>query len=90
MKEQLRAKLAAVGQEHLLAFWDQLGDAEQSTLAAQLESVDVSAVGQHPHFQGWVVVAPGDGQCPFKDILGAIVTVRGQAQAIPMVGEDPP
>jgi UDP-N-acetylglucosamine/UDP-N-acetylgalactosamine diphosphorylase len=39
-KEQLLARLAPAGQEHVLAYWDQLSPAEQQGLAEQLAHVD--------------------------------------------------
>ena len=43
-KEQLRARLAPFGQEHVLAFWDQLDEPAQSELAAQLEALDLRLI----------------------------------------------
>ncbi|MBO5797716.1 MAG: UDPGP type 1 family protein, partial [Clostridia bacterium] len=34
------AVLAAEGQEHLLAYWEELSEAEQTALLAQIEEVD--------------------------------------------------
>lgn len=44
----LRERLAKVGQEHLLAFHDRLGVAEQDALRAQIAAIDLEAV------PGWV------------------------------------
>ena len=38
--ESLVAKLTAAGQEHLLAFWDELNDEQQSSLVEQVEAID--------------------------------------------------
>lgn len=38
--EQLRSKLAPLGQEHLLAFWDRLSEPERATLARQIDEID--------------------------------------------------
>lgn len=38
---QLRERLAAYGQQHLLAFWSQLSFAQQQQLATQIEGVDL-------------------------------------------------
>lgn len=40
VKEKLSSILASHGQEHLLAFWDQLNDNEQQALAAQIGRID--------------------------------------------------
>ena len=40
MKQPLEQKLAAAGQQHLLAFWDELAAEEQQRLAGQIEDVD--------------------------------------------------
>jgi UDP-N-acetylglucosamine/UDP-N-acetylgalactosamine diphosphorylase len=40
MKQRLEQKLASAGQEHVLAFWDELSLAEQERLAAQIDDVD--------------------------------------------------
>jgi UDP-N-acetylglucosamine/UDP-N-acetylgalactosamine diphosphorylase len=39
-KDRLIARLAPIGQEHLLAFWDKLAAAEQEQLARQIEGID--------------------------------------------------
>jgi UDP-N-acetylglucosamine/UDP-N-acetylgalactosamine diphosphorylase len=44
-KERLLARLAPLGQEHLLAFWDQLSPAEQEQLARQIEAIDPAVLG---------------------------------------------
>ena len=38
--DELRRRLAAVGQEQLLRFWDELDDAGRAKLSAQLEAID--------------------------------------------------
>lgn len=40
--DQLAARLAPVGQQHLLRFWPQLSDAQRTKLAAQIEALDFS------------------------------------------------
>ena len=40
----LVAHLADVGQEHLLAYWDELGDAERIALVEQIEQVDFQQI----------------------------------------------
>jgi UDP-N-acetylglucosamine/UDP-N-acetylgalactosamine diphosphorylase len=46
--EALRAKLAGVGQEHVLAFWATLGPAQQAALLGQVGAIDLDRV------PGWV------------------------------------
>jgi UDP-N-acetylglucosamine/UDP-N-acetylgalactosamine diphosphorylase len=38
---RLAAKLAPIGQEHLLAFWEELGAAERKQLARQIDEIDL-------------------------------------------------
>jgi UDP-N-acetylglucosamine/UDP-N-acetylgalactosamine diphosphorylase len=40
LQSQLLEKLAPIGQQHLLAFWDQLGAQEQARLAEQIGGID--------------------------------------------------
>ncbi len=40
MFEQLKKKLKEFGQEHLLAFWDELSNGEKEELALQIEAID--------------------------------------------------
>ncbi|MBX3363743.1 MAG: UDPGP type 1 family protein [Phycisphaeraceae bacterium] len=42
--EAIRARLASVGQEHLLRFWDQLTPDRQSNLVSELERIDTSGL----------------------------------------------
>src|SRR4029450_1078438 len=44
-KERLLALLAPLGQQHLLAFWDRLSDAEQDQLARQIDAIDPAVLG---------------------------------------------
>lgn len=44
--EPLLQKLSAVGQQHLLQFWDQLSSSERGVLAEQIERVDFAALRQ--------------------------------------------
>jgi UDP-N-acetylglucosamine/UDP-N-acetylgalactosamine diphosphorylase len=46
MADTLRAKCEAAGQPQLLHFWDRLAEAEQRTLAAQIESLDLDRVNR--------------------------------------------
>jgi UDP-N-acetylglucosamine/UDP-N-acetylgalactosamine diphosphorylase len=43
-KEELLQKLRPFGQDHLLAFWDELGDGSRQKLATQINSIDFAAV----------------------------------------------
>ncbi len=43
-KEQLLSLIGDSGQEHILAFWNELNDAEKATLAEQIQSIDFSSV----------------------------------------------
>ncbi|MGI9429547.1 MAG: UTP--glucose-1-phosphate uridylyltransferase [Bythopirellula sp.] len=43
-KQALEARLKPAGQEHLLAFWDELNPSEQANLAAQIESIDLDSI----------------------------------------------
>ena len=42
--EGLVERLKVAGQEHLARFWDELGDAEQASLSAQIASIDLAAL----------------------------------------------
>jgi UDP-N-acetylglucosamine/UDP-N-acetylgalactosamine diphosphorylase len=44
MKDELLAALVPYGQEHLLAFWDQLDDAVRKSLARQIHGVDLDLI----------------------------------------------
>lgn len=44
--EALRERLTPFGQEHLLAFWDELTDEQRQTLAAQIEQIDFALMRQ--------------------------------------------
>ena len=44
--KQLLARLQAAGQEHLVAFWDELDDAQRAALAAQIECIDFDLIGR--------------------------------------------
>ena len=46
MKEHLERRLAPFGQQHLLAFWDQLTDVERQRLAEQIDRVDFAALAE--------------------------------------------
>jgi len=42
----LRKRLSAVGQEHVLQFWDELNETQRSQLASHLEAVDLAQLGR--------------------------------------------
>jgi len=44
MKNELLKQLAAGGQEHLLAFWDELDDAGRQSLAEQIRAIDFDLI----------------------------------------------
>ncbi|MHB8899401.1 MAG: UTP--glucose-1-phosphate uridylyltransferase [Thermoguttaceae bacterium] len=44
--EQLVARLRPFGQEHLVAFWDELDEGERESLARQIEGIDFSQVAK--------------------------------------------
>jgi len=46
IRDRLIAVLQPHGQEHLLAFWDQLDTGEQESLARQIEAIDFDLVGR--------------------------------------------
>jgi len=46
MKEDLLTLLRPHHQEHLLAFWDELDEAEQSTLAGQIREIDLAKIAE--------------------------------------------
>ena len=46
MKHELLAILTPHGQEHLLAFWDQLDPRQRESLAAQIRAIDFDLVGR--------------------------------------------
>ena len=55
MKDELLAALAPHGQEHLLAFWDELSGDQQQSLAQQIRAVDLNLLNrlfQHKHEHG--------------------------------------
>ncbi len=43
MKESLEWRLSMYGQQHLLAFWDQLTEPQRQTLGEQIDRVDFAA-----------------------------------------------
>lgn len=43
-KSELLAKLQPHGQEHLLHYWDELGEQEQTDLASQIEAIDLQLI----------------------------------------------
>jgi UDP-N-acetylglucosamine/UDP-N-acetylgalactosamine diphosphorylase len=45
-KEQLLSRLAPFGQEHLVAFWDQLDDVQRQSLAGEIGRVDFGLLDQ--------------------------------------------
>ncbi|MBR1609302.1 MAG: hypothetical protein IJ678_06770, partial [Kiritimatiellae bacterium] len=44
--EEARETLSAAGQEHLLAFWDELAPGSREALLAQISSIDFSDVAR--------------------------------------------
>lgn len=46
MKEELVALLTGHGQEHLLAFWDELDDTRRESLAAEVRKIDFAAINR--------------------------------------------
>jgi UDP-N-acetylglucosamine/UDP-N-acetylgalactosamine diphosphorylase len=46
MRESLERRLSTYGQQHLLAFWDQLTEPQRQTLAEQIDRVDFAALAQ--------------------------------------------
>jgi len=44
MLDELRTRLRRHGQEHLLAFWDELSSGEQASLAAEIREVDFETI----------------------------------------------
>ncbi len=42
--EDLRARLTAIGQEHVLRFWDELDGAQRESLAAELSALDLETL----------------------------------------------
>lgn len=44
MKDQLLATLQPLGQDHLLSFWEQLTEQEQSSLADEIQQIDLELV----------------------------------------------
>jgi UDP-N-acetylglucosamine/UDP-N-acetylgalactosamine diphosphorylase len=46
MKHELQKELSAHGQEHLLAFWDELTDAQRQSLAEEISRIDFSQLEQ--------------------------------------------
>jgi UDP-N-acetylglucosamine/UDP-N-acetylgalactosamine diphosphorylase len=45
-RQDLVARLAPVGQEHLLRFWDELDEAGRQNLASQIAAIDVEQISQ--------------------------------------------
>lgn len=62
MKNELASLLAPFGQQHLLAFWDQLNAAEQQVLAEQIRDVDFALV--QSLVEAYVLGAPGTPGAP--------------------------
>ena len=46
MKEDLVELLTSSGQEHLLAFWDDLDDSQEKSLAAEIRNVDFDGISR--------------------------------------------
>src|SRR5947209_5151347 len=43
---ELRERLRRLGQEHVLAFWDRLGEGERQEILAQLQALDLDQLRQ--------------------------------------------
>ncbi len=60
-KAELHARLAPYGQEHVLAFWDELTEEQQGRLAAQLRALDLRQIDELFRFaraaQDWAELA---------------------------------
>lgn len=46
MKDELLTQLSEFGQQHLLAFWDQLGDTQRAKLAQQIEGLKLQQIAE--------------------------------------------
>jgi len=61
VREQLLAKLAVHSQQHLIAFWDELGAADRRRLAAQIDAVDFAQIDrlfrQGTNHEDWETLA---------------------------------
>ncbi len=62
MKHELISLLEPFGQQHLLAFWDQLDAAQQQVLAEQIRDVDFALV--QSLVEAYVLGAPGTPRTP--------------------------
>ena len=45
--DEVRVRLQNAGQEHLLQFWNDLSDAEQSSLLSQIKEIDLEAINTY-------------------------------------------
>ena len=87
----LRARLAAAGQEHVLAFWDTLSAQERQRLAADAAAIDLDLIGRLAHGDGvWdAAELPYDrldapevwslGQDVYHDVTRRDAVARGEA-----------
>ena len=61
MKQELYKRLAVLEQQQLLAFWDELSEHQQRTLADQIRAVDFALVerlfGEHSGAEDWSTIA---------------------------------
>lgn len=61
LRDSLARQLRPYGQEHLLAFWDQLAPEEQRNLAAEISSIDFAALSQvlrsEPLSENWALLS---------------------------------
>src|SRR6201986_4957419 len=59
--QELTTELSAHGQQHLLAFWDELGAAEREQLGAQIRAIDFAElarlVGHQQQAPDWGALA---------------------------------
>jgi len=67
-EQELLAKLAPHGQEHLLAFWDELAPGERASLARQIERIDFEQIAGlyrgELHEEDWHALAERAGPPP--------------------------
>lgn len=61
LRESLARQLRSAGQEHLLAFWDELTEVEQRQLAAEISGIDFAALASllrsEPLAENWSLLA---------------------------------
>ena len=63
--DDLRRRLHAHGQDHVLAWWDQLADPERQGLLDQLQTLDLEQLGQlYAHRDQSFAVPPSESIRP--------------------------